>query len=994
MKQFFSNTYFQKGQSLVELLVAIGISTILLPALLTGLYTTNNSKAQADQRTQAQTLLKETDEAVRSVRESGWSAFSTNGTFHPVVTGSAWSLATGTATINGLTQSIIITDVQRDTSGVIVTSGGTVDPSTKQVVTTVSWVLPYPSSIQNTLYLSRYLNNISYSQTTLADFNAGTLPTTQVQTANTSGGEVILANDNRAKWCSPSFSSATIDLPDGPPVAVAATASATSTSIPNDAFVATAPNDSSSIKLAYVTVTANTATPSPTLKGTFTLDPAQYSSSNYVPSGLGITNNFKTNDVKYYTSTGGNLYALLATDLSDHEVIAVKIKNNGSDIYQDPLNHIYPYWTFFNTHIFGNAFNSPTANAAVTGGDGDGFQTNPTSAYVQDGSYASDTNSGSGTGTNCTGSDKDKHVFYNYGFTIPSGATVNGIAVNLNAKVDSTTGSPKMCVQISWDGGTTWTTTQSTNTLSTTAATYTLGGSSDTWGRTWSDTDFNNANFRMRIIDVASSTSRDFSLDFAGVKIYYNGISTIPNDQAPFGYGATALNILGNTGYVDSGGYLYTFDLSNIDSKSPTNELDQIGCRILLEGYDCQPGTPNGSVKKYGAGETGTSWSDASTPSHNTCSDGGNIELYADHQLSAVQVGTNKYVYVSVGAVPASELDIVDVSTPPSSNLSTASCGRGSDTGWKVTGNLDFDPANGTEEAANSVYAKPDGTRAYMSSNGGIINNGISDSDQFYIIDTTNKSSPKFLSTWPSTITGQHYQNTAESGYYNATTSADLELYPRRALTVLNGGANGSEPRAILVGQDGIPNDGVEPHEYQVLNLDSESTPYLCGALNFSSGFNDLTSVSQANGDNYVYMVANTNEKQLKIIQGGPDTGIYVSSGMFTSSIYNLGSQTAVNRFMATVNQPANTAIKMQIAVAPVGSDGTCNTASYLYVGPDGTSNTFFTPNGSTISSAIPTSTSGTYQNPGRCLRYQATLSTTDTNITPKLYDVTFNYSP
>ena len=58
------------------------------------------------------------------------------------------------------------------------------------------------------------------------------------------------------------------------------------------------------------------------------------------------------------------------------------------------------------------------------------------------------------------------------------------------------------------------------------------------------------------------------------------------NDQAPYGYGASNLAILCNTGYVDSGGYLYTFDLNNIDAKSPTIELDQVGCRILLDGYD------------------------------------------------------------------------------------------------------------------------------------------------------------------------------------------------------------------------------------------------------------------------------------------------------------------------------------------------------------------------------------------------------------------------
>src|SRR6185437_12268850 len=135
------------------------------------------------------------------------------------------------------------------------------------------------------------------------------------------------------------------DLPDGPPVAVTATASATTTSIPNDVFVATAPNDTSSIKMAYVNVTANTATPSPSLRGIFTLDPAQYSSPSLVPSGVNVTNTFATNDVKYYKEANGKLYALMTTDLADHEVIAIQINNGSGDAYQDPTNHIYTYWT-------------------------------------------------------------------------------------------------------------------------------------------------------------------------------------------------------------------------------------------------------------------------------------------------------------------------------------------------------------------------------------------------------------------------------------------------------------------------------------------------------------------------------------------------------------------------------------------------------------------------------------------------------------------------
>jgi hypothetical protein len=98
---------------------------------------------------------------------------------------------------------------------------------------------------------------------------------------------------------------------------------------------------------------------------------------------------------------------------------------------------------------------------------------------------------------------------------------IRGIQVRLDARADATGGSPKMCVQLSWDGGATWTAPRSTSTLSTAETSYTLGGSSDTWGRTWSPTNFSNASFRVRVIDVSSSLSRDFFLDYLAVNVTY-----------------------------------------------------------------------------------------------------------------------------------------------------------------------------------------------------------------------------------------------------------------------------------------------------------------------------------------------------------------------------------------------------------------------------------------------------------------------------------------
>jgi len=969
----------QEGQSLIELLMAIGLMAIIIPALSVGFIASRNGKPQQQMRIKAIALMKETQEAVRIVREAGWSTFSTNGTYHPVQSGNSWTFSSGSETTSdGFTRYITVGNVERDSNGAIVQAGGTVDPSTKRVDIAVSWTQPVASSMSAVMYMTRYLDNLSFTHTTQTEFDTGTK--IQTVSTNTSGGEVVLSDNNKAKWCEPEFASSTIDLPDGPPVAVAAKAQS-STSIPNDVFVATAPTATSSVKLAYVNVPADVDVPTSTLRGTFTLDSTKYSSAGLVPSGLGIDNNFKTNDVAYYTSSSNKTYALLGTNLTDKEVIAVLV-NDGNDAtdteYQDPVNKIYKYKTFFNTipyKISETGFKDPSANAADSGGDGNGYDSNPTRAYSNNASFAVDNNSGNGTGTNCTGADKDKHRFYNYGFTVSSGATINGIQVQLDAKADSTNGNPTMCVQLSWDGGTTWTTAKSTSTLTTSEVSYTLGGTADTWGRTWSSSDFSNANFRVRVIDVSSDTNRDFSLDWVTVNVHFNGGTPANNDQSPFGYGGVTITTLEDKGYVASGGYLYVFDLSTIDSKSATDGLDMVGCRIELDGYECQPG--NGTDRKYSSGESNTTWSSTTTPANAaTCADGGNIELYATNDIYPVKVGTSTYIYAAVGAGTNPELNIVNVSSEPTTSssptVSSNSCGRfsGGNSSWKLVGQYDFNTASGTQEAANSVFAKSDGTRAYISSNGG------SDSKQFYIINTTTKTAPAFLS-------GSNNGTGPTSGYYSGS-GANGELYPRRSMTVLNG------QRVVLVGSDGVTNSN-DAEEYQVLNSSTEATPTYCSGINFNSGFNDLTSVVEADSDTFVYMVANTSVNELKIIQGGPD-GRYFDSGTIESATYDVGYSTAFNRFTATVSRPSGTDIGWQFAVAdPVA--GSCTGASYVFTGPGGTSAStdLYTATGS----AILWNNDGTgYENPGRCFRYKGYFTTTDYNATPQLNDITVNLSP
>lgn len=149
------------------------------------------------------------------------------------------------------------------------------------------------------------------------------------------------------------------------------------------------------------------------------------------------------------------------------------------------------------------------------------YENVPANAYTADGVSAVDTNSGSNTSTSCGNAGKDKHRYYNYGFNIPTTSVIKGLEVRLNAHADRNAGSPKICVQISWNGGLTWTAPATTPALGATLAEYTLGSPTSTWGRQWSASNFTNANFRVRVINVSSSTARDFKLDRIAVRLTY-----------------------------------------------------------------------------------------------------------------------------------------------------------------------------------------------------------------------------------------------------------------------------------------------------------------------------------------------------------------------------------------------------------------------------------------------------------------------------------------
>jgi hypothetical protein len=161
-----------------------------------------------------------------------------------------------------------------------------------------------------------------------------------------------------------------------------------------------------------------------------------------------------------------------------------------------------------------------SSNAADTGGDSDGYETTPGLACGDGGGEAADIKSGSGSSTSCASPQKDRHRFWGYTFGLPTSVTsIDDVTVRLDLRVDNLAGSTFLtCVELSWDGGSSWTAPQSVEILSATEQTYLVGG---TWGRTWTPSELDASRFRVRLTDVSNNVNRTFYLDDASVAVTY-----------------------------------------------------------------------------------------------------------------------------------------------------------------------------------------------------------------------------------------------------------------------------------------------------------------------------------------------------------------------------------------------------------------------------------------------------------------------------------------
>jgi len=197
-------------------------------------------------------------------------------------------------------------------------------------------------------------------------------------------------------------------------------------------------------------------------------------------------------------------------------------------------------------------FKSPSAT-----GEDYNLWTSPTDAFSSNDVYATESTAG------------QEQDYYNFGFSIPAGATINGVEITVEGWcpgsiiIDGDKCDVK--VDLSDNGGTTYGTKKTlTYNVDGGEITQTLGGATSGnayWGLTLIDTDFSNANFRARIeMDILTGGATEFDLDHIQAKVYYTVSDTCTYSSGNWNVNcydnctvSSTVNLAGNN--LNIGGY-------------------------------------------------------------------------------------------------------------------------------------------------------------------------------------------------------------------------------------------------------------------------------------------------------------------------------------------------------------------------------------------------------------------------------------------------------
>ena len=181
------------GQSLLEVIVAAAIFSLIGAAMISMTVGGFNALQRGGDQTEAEALAQEGLEAVRSIRDGAWNEILYSQSAVEI-SGSEW-IFTGEATdetIGQYTRTITFADVCRDGSDDIVACPGTyTDLHGKKVTCTVTWspMNGVANSVERVSYLTNW-DSLTWVQDTIVDFDSAPYGNYIDTTTSTSEGDL------------------------------------------------------------------------------------------------------------------------------------------------------------------------------------------------------------------------------------------------------------------------------------------------------------------------------------------------------------------------------------------------------------------------------------------------------------------------------------------------------------------------------------------------------------------------------------------------------------------------------------------------------------------------------------------------------------------------------------------------------------------------------------------------------------------------------------
>ena len=270
--------------------------------------------------------------------------------------------------------------------------------------------------------------------------------------------------------------------------------------------------------------------------GTDTLDPptslaAGASNSAASLSWVATIDAYASGYEIWRSTVSGSSYALVGT-ATPRSATSASDSPGAAGTYYYVLQSYFQNWRSVNS----NQASATLAYASVdsgqkpcvttsadTGGDGDGYEASPASLCADDSTFATDVNSGSaGHSSTCANAANDRHRFQGFALGQPASVyAVSGIEIRIDEALNNASGTSNLCLELSWDGGTSWTAAKSVTLTGTAETSYFLGGIADTWGHTWTASQLSTANFRVRVTDATSQNNRNFRMDYLAARVVY-----------------------------------------------------------------------------------------------------------------------------------------------------------------------------------------------------------------------------------------------------------------------------------------------------------------------------------------------------------------------------------------------------------------------------------------------------------------------------------------